>query len=69
MLFYNERKANRFQRFEIAPHRAGVFCIIFGIVVDKLLEASTRRAFQLSQETPLSGNLIVSGHRNAIYNN
>jgi hypothetical protein len=30
-------KAGRFQRFEIAPHRAGVFRIIFRDVVDKLL--------------------------------
>jgi hypothetical protein len=66
--FGNERKADRFQRFEITSNRAGIFRVIVRHVVDKLSEASPWRAFQLAQEIPLTGDLIVSGHRNDIYN-
>jgi hypothetical protein len=62
VLFGYERKADGFERFEIAPHGAGVFRVVVGNVVDKLLKAPSWRALKLPQQMPLAGNLIVSRH-------
>jgi hypothetical protein len=46
-----------------APNGPRVFRIVVRDIVDKFLKTTASRAFQLPQEIPLAGDLIVSGHR------
>ena len=49
MALHYQREADCFQRFEIAPNRAGVFRIIMRNRFDKFLQSQAVRAFEPAQ--------------------
>jgi hypothetical protein len=59
----DNRKSDRFQRFEIAPNGAGILRVIIRNGMDQLIQGQAVRPFEAAEQMPLARNLIVARHK------